>query len=249
MMRHMTAYDLKSFYNNTKGQIIRSVIRQSILECWPETKSLRMVGYGYTLPYLKPYLEKSERVINVMPEQLGVHQWPEGQQNLVCLNTESRLPLETNSVDRMLMVHALEFLDSPEDTFAELYRVLKSTGRLLIVVPNRMGLWARHDWSPLGHGRPYSSGQVEQFLSDNLFVHERTKHALFSPPFQRPFFLKAVNFYEKIGPYLYPALGGVNIIEASKQIYAGRGTAYVTERQKAMKPITAKPVASRYDKL
>ena len=242
-MRMLTAYDLKSFYNGLKGRIVRALVRQKILEIWPEAKSQSLIGYGYAMPYLKSYLENSSKTFVMMPSQLGVHDWPPEEKNLVCLNAEHTLPLETNSVDRILMVHALEFLDAPEETFEELWRVLKSSGRLLIVVPNRMGLWARADWSPFGQGQPYSARQVENFLSENLFVHEQTCHALFSPPFQKTLFLRGANFFEKIGPYLYPALGGVHLIEASKQLYAGTGKlARVKSRGKIKKPVSVKPV-------
>lgn len=222
-MRQINAYSLKSFYNSRKGRIVRSLIRQKIHEIWPEIKSQRLMGYGYAMPYLRLYMGSASRAFNIMPEQLGVHNWPPEAENCVCLAKESVLPLETNSVDFILMVHALEFLDTPEESFEEIWRVLKSTGRLIIVVPNRVGLWARADWSPFGQGRPYSIGQVEDFLSDNLFVHERTSRALFSPPFKSEFLLRGANFFEKVGPYLYPALGGVHVIEASKQLYAGTG--------------------------
>ncbi len=222
-MRSLNAYSLKSFYNSRKGKIIRYIVRQKILSTWPEIKSKRLMGYGYAMPYMKPYMDDASRTFNMMPAQLGVHNWPPESNNLVCLHEESTLPLETNSVDFVLMVHALEFLDNPEETFEEVWRVLKSTGRLLIVVPNRLGLWARADWSPFGQGRPYSIGQVEDFLNDNLFVHEHTSHALFSPPFEKEILLKGAHFFEKVGPYLYPALGGVHVIEATKQLYAGTG--------------------------
>lgn len=222
-MRALNAYSLKSFYNSRKGRIVRQVIQNKIQSFWPEAQSKRLLGYGYAVPYMRPYLKTSPCVVSMMPEQLGVHNWPPEAKNLVCLHGEASLPLETNSVDFVLMVHALEFLDDPEESFEEIWRVLKSTGRLLIVVPNRIGFWARADWSPFGQGRPYSARQVENFLSDNLFVHERTSHALFTPPFENQIFLRAAHIFEKIGPYLYPALGGVHVIEATKQLYAGTG--------------------------
>ena len=146
-------------------------------------------------------------------------------------------------MDFVLMVHALEFLDDPEDSFAEIWRVMKSTGRIIIVVPNRMGLWARADWSPFGQGRPYSVTQVERFLNENLFVHERTSHALFTPPFKNEFLLRSADIFETIGRYLYPALGGVHIIEATKQLYATKNKGSrlgVTSRVKTASPV--KPV-------
>lgn len=246
-MRKLNAYDLKVFYNGLKGKIVRSLIREKILSLWPDLKSKQIVGYGYALPYLKPYMEEENQntIFNLMPKQLGVHDWPPESKNLVCLNAEQWLPLETNSVDSIIMIHALEFLDYPEETFEDLWRVLKSTGRLLIIVPNRMGFWARADWSPFGQGRPYSSRQVEHFLSDNLFVYERTNHALFSPPFKSSFLLRAAHFFEKIGPYIMPALGGVTVIEASKQLYAGTGKGVrAKSREPVKKTVSAKPVAT-----
>lgn len=242
-MRQLNAYDLKSFYNGLKGRIVRNLIRQKILSLWPDIKNQSVMGYGYALPYLRPYLENSDRVFNMMPSQLGMHDWPPEDKNLVCATAEHTLPLATNSVDFVVMIHALEFLDAPEETFEEIWRVLKSTGRLLVIVPNRVGLWASADWSPFGQGRPYSARQVEHFLSDNLFVHERTDRALFSPPFQNTFLLRGANFFETIGPYLYPAFGGVHVIEASKQLYAGKGkTARTASREGLKKAVSAKPV-------
>ena len=238
-MQTLSAYSLKSFYNSFKGRIVRRIIRQKIQRLWPEIKSQRLMGYGYAMPYMAPYLEGASRIFNMMPAQLGVHNWPPESDNRVCLHEENALPLETNSVDFVLMVHALEFLDDPEDSFAEIWRVMKSTGRLIIVVPNRMGLWARADWSPFGQGRPYSISQVENFLSENLFVHERTSHALFSPPFKSEMLLRSADFFETIGPYLFPALGGVHVIEATKQLYATKNKGArvgVTSRLKASAP-------------
>jgi SAM-dependent methyltransferase len=244
-----SAYDLKSFYNGFKGRVVRGLIRKRVLEIWPEDQKHYLVGFGYVTPYLRPYKEQATRLINLMPQQIGVHNWPPEGQNIVALSTEYGLPLETNSVDRLLMVHGLEYIDYPAEFLKEAFRVLKSTGRLLIVVPNRMGFWARADWSPLGQGQPYSAGQVEKLLRDNLFVHEQTCQALFSPPFQHNTLLRMANIFEKIGQYVYPALGGVHIIEASKQIYASRGTGVPVESKRALRAAKTKPVPTPRTKL
>lgn len=242
-MRTLTAYDLKSFYNGLKGRIIRGLVRKQILEIWPEVKAKNIMGYGYAVPYLRPYMKTASQVFVAMPSQLGVHHWPPEGGNLVTLSAEDTLPFETNSIDRIIMIHALEFLDTPEETFAELWRVLKSSGRLIIVVPNRMGLWARADWSPFGQGQPYSAGQVEELLRESLFVHEQTRRALFSPPFKNSLFLRGARIFEQIGLFLCPALGGVHIIEASKQLYAGTGVSVRSNtRRRVKKVVSVKPV-------
>jgi hypothetical protein len=94
-------------------------------------------------------------------------------------------------------------------------------GRLLAVVPNRRGLWARADSTPFGQGHPYSVSQVKQVLRDTLFVPERTSHALFVPPVNSRLSLAWAPALEEIGIRWFRAIAGVTIIEASKQLFAG----------------------------
>lgn len=213
-------YDLKKFYSRRAGRLVRRFLSRHIQEIWPDTHDLRIMGYGYAVPYLRPYIEDAERVFNVMPTSLGVHYWPERQKNLTCLCSED-LPLETESVDRIIMIHALEYEQLPEHCMHEMWRVLKSNGRLLIIVPNRLGLWARVDWTPFGHGRPYSVPQITHYLKDSGFVHETTHRALFMPPFRSFPLLRAIYALENIGKYVFPGLAGVYLVEAGKQVYAG----------------------------
>src|SRR5688572_14876337 len=98
-----SAYDLKGFYNTLGGRIIRRIIRERIMEFWPDVQGQRVMGVGYAAPYLKPFLPGAERTFAVMPAGIGAHDWPEDQKNLVCVSAEPDLPLETNSVDRILM--------------------------------------------------------------------------------------------------------------------------------------------------
>ncbi len=219
------AYDLKRFYNTFHGRVVRLIIRKHLLDMWSDCKGLTLFGYGYVLPYLRPYVESCEKSYVLFPAQLGAHHWSAQDKNIVGVTAENALPLETNSVDRILITHALEFFDYPDEVFEELWRVLKSTGKIIIVVPNRLGFWSRADWTPFGQGRPYSAHQVENLLHENRFVHEQTRHALFSPAFKSPLTFRLAKAFEIIGSIICPALGGVHIIEASKQLYAGtRGT-------------------------
>ncbi len=213
--------DLKTFYADVVGRVVRRIIRTHIHALWPDCKGLRMVGFGYASTYLKPYKDEAERTIAVMPRAMGVHHWPRGEKNLACLTEEDELPFETNSVDRIIVIHSLEFCDSIDQTYSELWRILKSTGRMIVIVPNRLGLWARADWTPFGRGTPYSATQVRNLLADHQFVHERTRKILYVPPFRSQLFIRSAQFFEAMGQYIYSALCGLHMIEVSKQIYAG----------------------------
>ncbi len=218
-----TAYDLKEFYACKTGRLIRRILRAQVISLWPDAKGLRVLGCGYAMPYMRPYLSSAERVVVQLPRTLDAHHWPDEGKNLVVLSSSTDLPIETNSIDRLVVVHGLEFADNPAETFAEYWRVLKSTGRMIVIVPNRRGLWSRIDWTPFGYGTPFSQTQIGQFLRDQGFVIENKLGALFVPPFARGILLNAAETIEKIGRYICPGFGGLHVIEVSKQVYALTG--------------------------
>jgi len=102
----------------------------------------------------------------------------------------------------------------------EIWRVLSGSGRLMIVAPNRTGIWARLDRTPFGNGRPYSSEQLVRLLRDTMFTPIATHGALYVPPARSRMILSSARAWEKVGHRWFHALGGVITVEASKQIYA-----------------------------
>lgn len=214
-------YDLKNFYASRAGRLVRRILTGHIRMLWPDIKALRIVGVGYPVPYLPTLDEGAERSIALMPGYGGVHPWPEGQANRVALFDGFTIPLETESIDRIFVIHGFEMVQDPEIFLGELWRVLKSNGRLMLVVPNRLGFWARADWTPFGAGRPFTMTQVNHMLQQNLFVRERVERALFMPPFRSFLLLRFAYSLESFGKFLFPGLAGVHIVEVSKQIYAG----------------------------
>lgn len=217
---YCSAYDFKAFYNSHIGRIVRRVLQERIAEFWPDVHALRVMGYGYPSPYLRQFLGSAERVFGVMPAGQGAHCWPHDGRNLIVLSEETEIPIETASVDRILMVHALEFSELMKPNLEEIWRILKPNGRLLVIVPNRTGLWSRAEWSPLGQGTPYSVSQLCYYLKDNRFIHERTEEALFMPPFKSSMIIKSAGWFEYWGKNYMPFVSGVHMVEASKQIFA-----------------------------
>lgn len=217
-----SAYQLRAFYKTLGGRIVRRFVRDRIATMWKDDiRGLRLMGAGYAVPYLKSYLPEADRGFCVLFAGQGVHHWPDDADNLVCLADETELPLETNSIDRIILIHSLEFTGFLKPALEEFWRVLKSNGRIMIVVPNRLGFWARAVWTPFGQGTPYSAAQVEEFLKENLFIPEQTDYGLFIPPFKSQTLLRSAALWEKILHKIFPAMGGLVFVEASKQIYAG----------------------------
>ena len=154
-----------------------------------------------------------------MPAGQGVVKWPTTRPALSALVDENELPLTDSAVDRVLLVHALEMTNDPAALLREVWRVLAGGGRLLAVVPNRRGLWARMDTTPFGHGRPYSRSQINQLLRETWFTPTGWSEALYVPPVNRGWFLRSAVAWERTGASLSAPFAGVHLVEAVKQVY------------------------------
>ena len=212
--------DLRDFYASQTGRVTRRIVGRYVREIWPDLSGMSLAGIGYAVPYLPPYLEEAARVTAVMPAQQGVIRWPAKHRNLTLLSPEEDLALPDVSIDRVLLVHAVECSEQPRRLLREVWRIMADGGRVLIVVPNRRGLWARFDHTPFGHGHPYTHGQLLRLLRDNLFVPAPPVAALFVPPTRSRLLLGSAPPLEKMGMRWFKTFAGLLLIEAQKQIYA-----------------------------
>jgi SAM-dependent methyltransferase len=131
---------------------------------------------------------------------------------------EALLPLPDLSMDRIILVHALEMVQAPEALLRECWRVLRDDGRLIVVVPNRLGAWSLFDHTPFGQGRPWSRGQLWRLLEGRLFRVAQMRPALFAPPLPWPWALTGAAIWEGMGRVALPRLSGVVMAEAVKDV-------------------------------
>lgn len=219
---HLDVLDLRNFYYRTQlGRVAQRAIRDQVQGLWPNLQGQTVAGFGFAVPLLRPYLADARRVIGLMPGPQGVMPWPAGMENVSVLCEETTWPLSTGIVDRLVLLHGLETSENPSAVLEECNRVLGPGGRVLFIVPNRSGLWARRDGTPFGFGRPYSLRQLEAQIRRHGFTPERHMAALYAPPSERRFWLRTSGFLEGTGRRFAPWLaGGVLMVEASKQVYA-----------------------------
>jgi SAM-dependent methyltransferase len=225
--------DIRDFYATSLGQMTGRILRTHMRAIWPNVRGERIAGIGYATPYLRLFQEEAERVVAVMPPGQGVLRWPATGPNLAVLADESELPLPDVGFDRVLLVHAIERTEALRPLLREVWRLLADGGRVLIVVPNRRGVWARIEATPFGHGQPYTGMQISRLLRDNLFTPLSTTSALFVPPIHRRINVATAPAWERIGVRWFQGFGGVVMIEAAKQIYA---TAPIT-RERVKRPV------------
>jgi SAM-dependent methyltransferase len=211
--------DLRNFYAQRLGVVARRFVGRGIRARLTDTRGMRLLGIGYPTPYLGLFREEAERCLAFMPAEQGVLKWPTARPSLAALVDECELPLTDAAVDRLVLVHALEMADDPSALLRECWRVLAAGGRLLAVVPNRRGLWARIDTTPFGQGRPYSRAQITYLLRDTWFTPIGWGEALYMPPIPRGWFLRSAVAWERAGATISAPFAGVHIVEATKQVY------------------------------
>jgi SAM-dependent methyltransferase len=228
--------DLRDFYRTGLGQVARRMIRDALRRVWPDLRGMRFLGIGYPTPFLSALSAETERTVGLMPASLGVLGWsPEGR-NLVALADEGELPFADYSIDRVLLVHALETTEQVGPMLKEIWRVLAGGGRLLVVAPNRRGIWARLDRTPFGSGQPYTMYQLSRLLRDEQFTPVGSDTALFIPPARTRMILRSAAAWERIGKRWFPTFAGVVLVEATKQIYAKPAPAHTPRRRLVYTP-------------
>jgi SAM-dependent methyltransferase len=218
----MDIVDLREFYAGPLGAATRRLVGDHLRTRFKGGRGATVLGLGYALPYLDEWRDEAERVFAFMPARQGVARWPHDGPGLAALVDDTDLPLADASIDLALIAHGLE-LTEPHAMLRELWRVMAPQGRVIFIVPNRRGMWARFDSTPFGHGRPYSRQQLKRMLTDQLFSPVQWGNALFVPPFDWRFLVRSAPAWERVGLRLSPAFAGVLMVEAIKEVYAMSG--------------------------
>ncbi|MEM9715918.1 MAG: methyltransferase domain-containing protein [Pseudomonadota bacterium] len=219
---HLDVINLRGFYYRTPlGRLAQRAIRDQVAGFWDHSDGLTIAGFGFAAPLLRPFMPTARRVLCLMPAGQGVMHWPQGEENCSSLVAEFEWPVATGAIDRLIVMHGLETSDNPSELLDEIWRVLAPGGRVIFIVPNRTGIWARSDQTPFGYGRPYSLMQLENQLKAHQFYIEKHRFALYAPPNHK-------RKWRKMGPWLetlsgnlpLPLASGVILVEASKQVFA-----------------------------
>jgi SAM-dependent methyltransferase len=142
------------------------------------------------------------------------------------------LPFPNQSLDLVVLPHALELARDPHDTLREVERVLVAEGRLVIVGLNPASLWGlRQRW---GHARRRLGLGASLFLPDAGefiayrrvrdwvrllgFEVERGRFGCWRPPLASQRWLDRSAWMDSAGARLWPVLGAVYVVEAVKRV-------------------------------
>ena len=176
------AADLLDFYATPLGQRSNEVLGQRIASWWPNLSGQRILTLGYGA-WLEPHLLPLDplSICHFLPARLAgvVGSVQTGRE---VLTDDTLMPLDSESMDRVIMLHRLEHARRQDRTFREIWRVLKPGGRLITVVPSAFGLWSRTPGTPFSKGTAFTGLRLAATLSEQLFTLERMRNELFFPP-------------------------------------------------------------------
>lgn len=167
------------------------------------------------------------------------------------------LPLESNSIDLLVLPHVLEFSENPHQILREVERVLMPEGRVLLSGFNPFSLWgARKLFNRHEAGFPWSGNFISLPRMKDWFALlglevASGKLCCYAPPFEQEKWLRRFEFMEAAGDRWWPISGGVYFLQAIKRVRGVRllKPAWNGVRSKALAPaadrLKRKPGISR----
>ena len=138
------------------------------------------------------------------------------------------LPLDTGSVDLLLLPHVLEFATNPHQVLREAQRVLRPEGRLLLSGFNPRSLWGvARALAGAGAGAPWSGQfislpRLKDWLALLGFELEAGRMAAYAPPWGGEGVLRRFGFMDQAGDRWWPIAGGVYLLRGVKRVPGAR---------------------------
>ncbi len=124
---------LTHFYRTPIGRGAAYGIAEQVKQLWPSLSSLEVLGIGYPLPIFDALLPQGAELHAFMPAAKGVTYWPDKAFGRTALVDEEELPLEDDVMDRIILLHGLEFSPHPARLLREVWRVLKPGGKVILI--------------------------------------------------------------------------------------------------------------------
>jgi len=163
------------------------------------------------------------------------------------------LPLESQSVDLVVLPHQLEFSAAPHQILREADRVLRPEGRLVVVGMNPLSLWGlRQSLS----SRPFTpflppTGQLigiprlRDWMKLLSFEIDSGHYGCYAPPCRTQKWLDRMHFLENAGDRWWPICGAVYMVSAVKRVRGMRLIGPAWKKRPAPKAAPAVAVSGR----
>ncbi len=170
------------------------------------------------------------------------------------------LPFDTNSLDLVVLPHALELARDPHLALREVERVLVPEGRVVIVGFNPSSLWglrqwfgrwrrrfgvpARRDLFLPGHGEFMGYRRLRDWLRLLSFEVEDGRFGCYRPPVRSQTWLDRFDWADRSGERWWPVFGAVYFVVAVKRVRGMRLVGLVRAQRRQSRAAAAPVVAN-----
>lgn len=209
---------LNSFYKSSNGESIAAKVSAHLLH---DSELFRgnVVAYGFGSPYLDKI--DNSNLYFAIPDSYPLYRWPKIRPfKTVAIDSEAQ-PFKSASFDVALVFHVFEFLGDQEKFLAEIRRVLKPNGILVIVLFNKYGFNSIFLKRKINYKNiRYTIDEISNILANNRFevknITGKNQNLNFWPENVSYFLTK----YADSLALSLPAFADVSIIKAQKIDFA-----------------------------
>lgn len=167
----------------------------------------------------------------------------------------SMLPIASDSVDLVILMHHLSSTSEPHAVLREAFRILIPEGKLVIVDFNPVSLWGlRHclqSW--LEHvpfkGHLFTARRLDDWMRLLGFEQNRLYRVGYQPPIQKPRLMRHLSWLEKGMRNWMPLFGTLNLMVYSKSVSPMTPVRHRWVTRKLLSPKIARPSVGRGMKL
>jgi SAM-dependent methyltransferase len=146
------------------------------------------------------------------------------------------LPFAENTIDLIVMPHALEFAVDPHLMLREAWRVIRPEGQIVIAGFNPFSLFGTKRYFGRGSTPPWNGNfialyRLKDWLSLLGFDVIGGRFDCYVPPFAQEKWLRRFSFFESTGDRWWPVTGGVYFLRATKKVLGMRLLTHAWQRR------------------
>lgn len=212
---------LSDWYQTPLGQQLQQVEKQQLDAILPTLFGYHLVQIGNAY---SEYLLGASRVSHCCIMDVGSSPQGRRSEGVSFQGLPHALPLASESVDVVILPHTLEFSTQPHAVLREVDRVLMPEGHVVMMVFNPWSSWMLRNlvtgWrrNPPWCGRYISATRTRDWLALLGFDVSQCHRYFFRPPVQAEKFMAKLDWLEKLGRTIWPALGGSYALVAKKRL-------------------------------
>jgi len=178
-------------------------------------KHALLIGVPRQNILLKPCIMTNHFALSPLADRLNRIRFIESKFN--------ELPIATDSIDLVLIAHALEVCENPEKLLSEACRIVKPEGHIIILGFNPFSLWGLVKWLTKSDNIPWSlkflkPSTIIQWLESSHFELQFKNGILFQPPLKNPIDYNKFRLFEWIGQKLFSPFGGIYVLAAKSKV-------------------------------